>query len=272
MKKYLYSIILAGCFIFYSCTKQGTENVSLPRLQKIITNGVDSLGNDCNTCLYYQFFKYDTNGRLIKITDSSAAWYHFYNGPQPYFFSYSIYTGHLTYGINYSFYVSLEYNSAGNFIKAGRDSFIYNSNNQVAQRFSRVQCDTCRSYLVNKYTYDAKGRLIADSSFTGQTFLVPTVVLHEYTVFAYDANDNVIQSTVINMLPGTYPPRINMAQYDNHPNPYKNLGVPAYLVYENPFVLSSNNVLPTGYTGEYYSNGLPQKIIFKNYTQTFFYE
>jgi hypothetical protein len=253
----------------YACTKNDAVNTTGTRLKMIVTNGQDEFQRDCSNCFYYQFFRYDTNGRLVSIKDSSSDGMayrrsSYVNGPHIYTLDYS-----------YTYYRSIEYDLKDKPIRAGRDSFIYNSNNQIIERYRRVQCETCASYLYNKYIYDTKGRLIADSNYTGQTFLIPRIVLQEFTICRYDDNDNVVQSERIN----AYPPdsarhNINSLQYtyDQKPNPFKAMGLLAYMVFHDPQIVSKNNFLTKDYTYEYYPNGMIWKISYKGRTQEFLYE
>jgi hypothetical protein len=260
MKKYINSIIACTCFFFYSCEKQGPENVAMPRLQKIISNGVDSLGNLSSAPLSFQFFTYDVNGNLVSIRDSSEHWHGWYTGPQPWRLDKKLF--------------SMEYNFYGNLIRTWKDSFVYNNRNQLTARLKR-NLDN-QSYVMNAYTYDVKGRLIADSGYVNQSVLNPKGVLYGYDLYTYDGNDNVILDDRYDFSP---PGSSNVkhttytATYDNKKSPYKGLGLLPYLLfYYHGFFLSAGNVMEPGYTYEYYANGLLKRISYQGFVQECFYE
>lgn len=244
------------------------------RLVKIVTNGLNEFQRECANCYYYQFFEYDPNGRLISVRDSCTP------GPvntinnyrlQLYENSPFVYT--LYYSSNY--YRNITYDNNGNLLKATRDSFVYDSRNRVIQRYRRVQCENCPSYLYGKYTYDEKDRLIADSVYTGQTLLRPVTILGEFTTVKYDDNDNAVRIERI----GTYPPdsprytiQLLESSYDHHTNPFRQWGLIGHFIFNDARILSKELFLSKGYSYEFYPNGLIRKITFNGHTQEYFYQ
>jgi|GEM_PF-2049044 len=220
----------------------------------------DSVGNDCATCFVTELFAYDGSGKLLSITDSGRRGLPSSGGPWPFM-------------LNYNYYHDLQYNDQGNLIKSGRDSFLYSSNNQLVQRLRRIASDTSRYWIINKYVYDSKGRMITDSSFTGQTFINPSLIPYVITTFNYDANDNIISVDHNSVWPiGTSTHQMFTTSYDNKINPFKNLGLIPYFAYGTPFLLSSNNPLTKDFQYEYYDNGLLKKISYRSVTQEYLYE
>lgn len=262
MSNYLRFIAVAFiCLGLCTCKKQDTRTAPVVRLQKIVMNGVDSVQNVCNSCMYYQFFKYDQAGTLIGINDSSSIlWNYQYDGPHPYTLGYNI----------HQFF---QYNAQGSLLKIGSDSFVHNAVNQVVQRFRRLSSDTTKSVLINSYAYDTKGRLVIDSTFTGISISNPfNRIVTYYDMYTYDNNDNMVQVDEAHYYQGNITHHVSTAQYDNGLNPFKNLGFVMYLACRVPFIVSKNNVLLPGYTYEYYNNGYLKKITYQGIVQEFFYE
>ena len=221
----------------------------------------DSSGNDCETCYVTELFAYDVSGRLVSITDSGGRGLPSPSGgPGPF-------------RLIDNYYHNLQYNDQGNLIKSNRDSFLYNSNNQLTQRLRRITSDTSRYWLINTYVYDTKGRLITDTSYTGQTSLHPSITPEQISSFFYDPNDNLIKVDNNYVWPvGTSRHQIYTSGFDNKINPFKNFGLIPYLAYSTPFLLSSNNPQTQDFQYEYYDNGLLKKISYKSVTQEYFYE
>lgn len=251
--------VMTACLLMYACTKHDMTSPSGTRLVKVRTNMADSSGNDCATCYVTELFAYDALGKLVTITDSGGRGLPT-SGPWPFM-------------LNYNYYHTLQYNDQGNLIKSGRDSFLYNSNNQLIQRLRRIPLDTSRYWLINTYVYDNKGRLITDTSFTGQTSLHPSIIPAQISSFSYDANDNLIKIDNNSVWPvGTSTHQVYTSGYDNKINPFKNLGIIPYLAFNTPFLLSSNNPQTQDYQYEYYSNGLLKKVSYKSVIQEYIYE
>ncbi len=220
----------------------------------------DSVGNDCATCYVTELFAYDVSGKLLTITDSGMLGLPNSGGPWPFM-------------LNYNYYHNLLYNDQGKLVKAGRDSFLYNDNNQLIQRQRRITSETSRYWLINTYVYDTQGRLIRDTSFTGQTFLNPSIIPSGISNFFYDANDNINKIDYNAVWPvGTSTHTITTASYDARINPFKNLGLLPYFAYNNIFLLSTNNQQIQGFQYEYFDNGLLKKISYNKVVQEYFYE
>jgi len=265
MKKLFYSIFCIVLLLeITGCSKDPVNISNGTKLIQVRSTIKDSLGNDCSTCFSYQLLSYDAGGRLISVRDSMlpppALWYYYFNGP-----SINNTTG------TYGYYKKIEFSAKDYPAKATRDSFVYNARNLLIQRYRRVQCPECQSYLINNYTYDNKDRLIADTSYTGQTFLVPAIVINDYKTFTYDINDNVIQYDFFQVW-GTPAHYTTMTNYDNKVNPYKSNRILFYLAYGNPLLLSSNNPVYLNDQFTYNANGLPVSYSYKKLKQDFFYE
>ncbi len=221
----------------------------------------DSLGNDCATCYLTELFAYDGSGKLVSITDSGMRGLPSSSG------------GPMPFMLYYNYYHTLQYNDQGNLVNAGRDSFLYNINHQLVQRLRRISSDTSRYWLINTYVYDTKGRLVTDTSFTGQTSLHPAVIPEQISSFYYDANDNVIKTDNNYVWPvGTSKHQVYTSGYDTKTNPFKNLGLIPYFAYSSAFLLSANNPLSQDFQYEYYANGLLKKISYKSVVQEYIYE
>jgi hypothetical protein len=261
MKKYIYSIIVCTPFLFYSCKKEETEKVLLPRLQKIVSNGMDSLGNFHAAPLSFQFFTYDINGSLVSIRDSSDDWHPWYSGPQPWRLGWK----QVTMGYNYGNLLN---------IKNTRDSFVYNNRNQLVARLKRIYSDTSQYFVVNRFTYNIQGNLVADSNYILQSNSKPDGILNAYDQYTYNDRGNVTTNDHVELWPaGTVKHTSYTATYDNQQNPYKNFGMlPYILFYNHGFFLSTNNKIESGYSYEYYPNGLLKKITYQGYVQEYFYD
>ncbi len=265
MKKLFYlTISIALLLGVTGCSKDPVNNSNSTRLVQVRSAMKDSVGNECSSCFSYQLFSYDASGRLISVRDSMAPIhsnrYVYINGPNAY----------NTIG-TYGYYKKIEFTTQGYPSKATRDSFVYNSRNLLVQRYRRVQCPECQSYLIDNYTYDNKDRLIADTSYTGQTFLVPVIVINDYKTFTYDINDNVIQYDLYQVW-GTPTHYTTLANYDNKVSPYKSNRILLYMAYGNPLLLSSNNPVYLNDQFTYNANGLPVSYIYQKLKQDFFYE
>lgn len=264
MKKYIYSIIVCSCFIFHSCKKEeaGNDNVVLPRLQKIISNGMDSLGNFSSAPLFFQFFTYDVNGNLVSIRDSSDKWHHWYKGPQPWRLNRKE--------------VFFDYSSNGNLLrlKTSRDSFVYNNQNQVIEQLRRTYSDTTPYFVIHRFTYDIKGNLVADSGYVINTYSNPRGILSGYDQYTYDDRGNVIRNDRVDVWPvGTVKHTTFTATYDTQKNPYKKFGLlPYFLFYNTGFFLSTNNKVEPEFAYEYNTNGLLKKVSYQGYVLEYFYE
>jgi hypothetical protein len=238
---------------FLSCTKNDLPSSGESRLSKIVTSSGDSV--------VISYFKYDTEGKLIRILDSAV-----YN--------------HHSSGINF------QYNAAGKLIKTElfndydprttSYSFIY-QNGVVTEKIN----DNNPSVEKDVYAYDAQGRLVAD---TGYYYTIPEPV---YFNFSYDNNENITSWQYFYRSSGNWTayPATHLS-YNNFPNPYYAIGLNYYLYKKDIALLSKYQVTQIDYpntiayyTYEYYSNGLVWKVHLQynngysnSVTTEFFYE
>ena len=239
-------------FVLNACKKNETTSNENPQLlQRIIYSEGDSI--------FYTFLTYDENKRLISIADSDR-------------------NGHTA-------NTSIEYNlhnqivkmkklyrdDPGGIIKETTYSLIYNTNNQVIKKLW-LSDPNIPNKTVNTYSYDSKGRLIADTVYNHLSEDV-----YSYTALTYDGDDNNIQwQSFTNSPSGFQSPGVITASYNTNLVPYHNLGLPTYFIRGNNFYfnsgenfLSRNNYIQVkyydgtkiDYSYQYYSNGLPQKVV-----------
>src|SRR5688572_29307034 len=153
--------------LFSSCEREiiTVENDEL--LRKVVS--------DCGDSILYTFFQYDTSKRLEAIKDSNN------NGDVS---NTSIKYNAQGKPISFkTIYYSLYRNSTGSSV----DSLVY-ENLKVIKKLYRLSSSTFYQ-KTNTYTYDAKGRLICDSSYYGY----PPFELYGYDKFFYNDNNDVIQ-------------------------------------------------------------------------------
>lgn len=160
-------LVLTGLiipFLFYSCKKDPSpSNLAAICLIKITTNGQDSVDSYSAASLSFQFFSYDARGNVASMRDSGDGWRGWYIGTRPY----QLYTQLLNTPLIF------QYNSLGNLVKYKRDSFVYDNQNQMIIRLGKILSDASNYSVINKFTYDTKGRLIADSGYFKQSFTNP---------------------------------------------------------------------------------------------------
>ncbi len=266
MRNFL-SLLFTGTAVFLiaSCKPICEQCSSSPQvLLSVKTSINDSLGNPCNTCFSYQLYGYNTMGQLISIRDSISPSGSKLVGLPIEFLPY------LTSG-TFQYYSDITYNAEGNPSKALRDSFAYNTDNRIVKRYRKVQCETCNSYLVNQYTYDLSGQLIADTTYSGQTMNPAQSVLSGYTVFLYSANGDVIKTEQY-FAGNNTPVSIRDFIYDSGYSPYKTNKMLLYLATGSPQVLSIHNPLSDGMKYEYSFNGLPLSVRYKGFARTYTYQ
>ncbi len=90
------------------------------------------------------------------------------------------------------------------------------------------------------YEYDNRRKLITDTAYNYWSDEV-----FEYTTFAYDNNDNVIQSEVFNKnISGEFKSDGKVsAVYDSKNNPYNNdIGLATYFIRNEIFLISRHNI------------------------------
>ena len=193
-------------------------------------------------------YKYDNAGRLTEIaykgSDASGSRVFRYDASGK-IMSYTV--SNSTSGIQYS--REFQVDGAGRIIKAKLTTSLPN-------------------FLVinNTYTYDAKGRLIIDSSFTQNGNW------YSYAKFEYDNNDNVITTQdFVNQGIAIYSQGPTSIQYDSKRSPFHEIGqflytteggngdMYFYLSKSNPLKATRNNIVLTpggGFNNTYYNNAL----------------
>jgi hypothetical protein len=158
-------------------------------------------------------------------------------GPQPWRFNSKV--------------ITFDYNFYGNLVKIknSRDSFIYNNKNQLVTKLRKIFSDTSQFFVVNRFSYDAKGNLVADSGYVLQSYAKPDGVLYGYDQYTYDDRGNVIRDDRFEVWPtGTVRQTTYTASYDTKKNPYKSFGLLPYLLfYDHGFFFSANNKMEPGY-------------------------
>jgi hypothetical protein len=236
--------------IFNACRKRDLPNDSGKLLQKIINKSGDSL--------LYTFFSYDGQNRLTTITDSNNNG-HLWNT----FIEYNALERPVKFKVFY------RNNPNGSFTEYS-DSLLYNDNNQVVEKLSLYP--SFPNMVRNTYSYDTHGRLTIDSGYS----YWGNGVSAGYTGFTYDGNSNIVQWQTFYMLSSG---EINSggiitASYNMENNAYNSLGLAAYFIRGDEFLLSKQNATQIryydgttrSYQYEYYSNGLPEKAVITNNT------
>jgi hypothetical protein len=234
--------------LFSACKKDNFPETSDKLLQSVITNNGDS-------ALYTSLF-YDGKNRLVGISDSNSQ-------------------GHV-------WKTFIEYDTKDNPIKfktlynresngESTDSLIYEDDKVIKKLHTTPYYNTLYA-VTNTYTYDSRGRLIADSS--SHTFGDSEV--YGYNDFIYDDDDNAIQIQEFNKLLGAMNRVQNItASYNSDKNPYLGLGLTLYFLTNSYLMLSMHNQTKIIYeqtnyggpiTGNYiyeYSDGLPKQMVVK---------
>jgi len=235
--------------IFYACKKQDAASANGARLKGIIHKQGDSIA--------YSFFSYDAQGRLTTIIDSNN-------------------NGH-------RWKTRISYNEQGKLTKDTIqyyacascspmqiiDSFLYDNNGHIIKKFVRSGSGPSFTTIRN-YSYDAQGRLSADSMYDMRTNEV-----YFYSQFSYDGNDNVVQWESFDKSSGIMSSSWRVtAKYNNIKNPYNTFGLVNYIILRewdilllskhNPTQLYYLDGTTTDYTYEYYYNGLLKKAVEKD--------
>ena len=232
-------------FVLIACKKNETTSNENPQLlQKIIYSEGDSI--------LYTFFKYDDKNRLIALTDSNNNGHKWETLVQ-----YNLQSQPVKIQVLYQ-------NSPGASFIEWSDSLIYNSDNKVIKKLLNTY--TPNAYRIkDTYNYDVQGRIIADTMYTYGSENV-----YGFTSFIYDGNDNITQWQSYNNSSGTMQAgAVIIATYNTSINPYINLGLLTYFIRGENSLLSGHNYLQVkyydgtkiDYSYQYYSNGLPQKVV-----------
>ena len=234
MKRSVIIATIAAAGTLLSCTRNDLPSSGGSRLSKTIARSGDSV--------VISYFKYDTEGKLIRILDS-AVYSHRASG------------------------ISFQYNTSDQLIKTE----LFNDFNSIIESYSFIYQNGVVTEKINEddpsrnkdiYAYDAQGRLIADTSYY-YTFPEPV-----YFSFSYDNNENVISQQPFYRSSGSWIASSTVHfSYNNSPNPYYPIGLNYYLCKNDITWLSKDlvtqidySMTTATYTYEYYSNGLLRKL------------
>ena len=236
-------LLLIACEKEKSFSTNGSTAVNSSRLTKAISRWQDSAT--------YSFYYYDDQNRLKNIVDSENT--------------------------NFSkAFTSFVYDAAGRLLKkiytsghnsdAGVDSFWYDGNDNIAGKIYSNQYATAIGVRrKNTYTYDARGRMIADT-----TYSYRSEDIIEYVTYTYDNNDNIVSWQEFHDEGGIMKTDgIISASYTNLVNPYFDLRSSLYTIWYGNWILSkhlSARVIYDGgtienYTYEFYPGGSVKKLI-----------
>jgi len=225
-------------FIFSACQKENTTLAEGTKLKMTTSQLNDSIS--------YESFNYDNQNRVTLIEDSNN------NGAK--------------------YKMLIEYNAQGQPLKLTASQnqsyfFSYDNNGRIVKKLNQPASNSGNS-IRNVYSYDSKGRLIADSVYSSWTNEV-----FSYTTYTYNENDNVVERKEYNNFMGSMQME-NSVQllYDDKPNPHNNLGTTLYFITNDDRYLSRNNKIQVkyqdgtimGYEYEYQNNGLPKKVLEKH--------
>ena len=255
-------LLIASLFpLLIACEKEksfstGRSSSASSRLTKTIGRWYDSA--------FYSFFYYDDQNRLSRIVDSENT--------------------------NYSKrFTSIIYDADGKLLKriytndydsyVGQDSFWYDHDKIAGKRYSN-------STYANKniYSYDSRGRLIGDTTYSYWSDKV-----YGYVGYTYDSNDNIVSWQEYHDEGGIMKSDgILFASYNNSINPYLDLRSLIYTTWYDNSILSKHLRTQVRYydgtiqnfTYEYYPDGRAKKLTGTDttggYTDTtteeFFYE
>ena len=225
-------------FTLVACNKNDLPIGNGDRLEKVITTWGDSVA--------YTFLKYDQYNRLIHIFDSN-------NHKKPNVTNTSIVYNTGDKILNYTRSDEKGYQWSS--------SFRYNTDGHVTEQ---MENGPNGPILTNRYTYDTRGRLIADTSYYRNNSII------SYSTYKYDNNDNVVEwehflhNNLFNTLDRQWTVYFS---YDTKLNSYRNLNRAVYFMGGRPELLSKNNLLRMRYNTvtidykyEYYNTGLPKRI------------
>jgi len=234
MKHSVIIVAVAAAGSLLSCTKNELPSSGGSRLSKTIASSGDSV--------VFSYFKYDKEGKLVRILDSAVY-------------------GHHKWGINF------QYNTSDKLIKME----LFNDLSPLVESYSLIYQNGIVTQKIREddpsrnkdiYSYDAQGRLIADTSYY-YTFPEPVCFS-----FSYDSNENVTSQQSSYHSAGSWIASSAIHfNYSNSPNPYYPIGLNYYLYRNNIALLSKYLVTEIDYpmttatyTYDYYSNGLVRKL------------
>ena len=249
MKNLIQSVFCVVLLLFFACRK---EDFPGDGSKLKMTIGHLAWSDDSTV---YTIFKYDASEKLTMIIDS------FKNEAATTIQLFYDNAGRLAYSVTRFPY----------FTDEKLDSFYYDNNDRIIRKRT-VSDDPAYSYFSEfLLTYDAAGRLIADTTHTGG---YNHHDFNSYNSYQYDANDDLVKwesaSTYQGILHSYQPVQ---ASYNNNINPYRKLGLMFYLLTQDNVVLSAHertsvNWTPanqTTYHYDYFQNGLVKRITINNY-------
>jgi YD repeat-containing protein len=229
-------LLLIACEKEKSLSTGRSTSADGPRLTKTIWRWYDSA--------FYSFFYYDEQNRLTSIVDSENT--------------------------NFSkTFTSFVYDGQGKLLKkiythdydsyVGQDSFWYDHDKIAGKRYSN-------STYANKniYSYDSKGRLIGDTTYSYWNDKV-----YGYVGYTYDSNDNIVSWQEFHDEGGIMKSDgVTVAAYNNSINPYFDLSSSIYTTWYDNSILSKHLRTQVTYydgtienfTSEYYSDGRVKKL------------
>ena len=248
------TVFVVAIFLIVGCEKDYYPIAKGRLLQKIVYRWHDSL--------YYNFLKHDQNNRLIEVKETRI------NSP----------LDTITISIDYD----VQGRMTGYIYKYNRIpdvyayTFMYNSDGRISEK--RTHGSNTPGHT---YTYDLKGRLVADSLFIHDLNSMIPAVLYEY-----DDSDNLIKWQNFHYDPVTRRIEslpVNEATYLKSRNTLADIGQTLHFILEYAaYILSNYNVSEVKYNGdtdtytyEYYANGLTRKAIHNGdnaFYEEFFYE
>ena len=219
-------------FILHACKKDTDNHITGKRLIKVINQGMDSSA--------YTFFTYDNKGRIITVVDSASANRNLW---------------HFNYYYNEKDQLSTIVSKERDNPFFTRDSFVYDQNQRIIQRYSNYGQGIYTKH--NLLFYDNKGQLVLDSVFYSGT-------INEVVAFTYDHMGNVIKEQRHYPNHSSIPIEIRQATYTYTPNPFRSVAILNYLInYGGSTAFSQFNVSQLKYrdgsrtTYNYtYQNGL----------------
>jgi hypothetical protein len=204
-------------FILSACKK---EEASSPLEKKL-----HSVSQKLNDSIGYSVFHYDADNKLTEVIDSNNNGHSWktiirYAGDSPRTIT----------RLYHSYFTIPEFEVL--------DSLVYENGKVIQKLFKAAN----RSYeKTNTYSYDAKGRLTADTIYSNNE-------IYGYRSFVYDANDNVVQWQEYEKQSGIIRSRGNITvTYSSNKSPFKNLGLIAYIIRDNFLYLSKNAPLQANY-------------------------
>ena len=171
--------------------------------------------------------------------------------------------------------IALEYSANGQLVKSTHTinniptyffSYYYNSLGQVIKKI-HTKLHPSAQVEDHSYTYDAQGRLIADSIYASPNYV------YRYSTYRYDGAGNIVVfgGAQRNVWGGGFVPYgEGYGKYDNKRNPYSLLDHHYHALMESSELFNQNNTIEGGamngsskttYENTYLSNGLLKKAV-----------